>query len=199
MAFPIPDSITSLEFIHVSNNLITTSLSGYEQRAQVDIPRWQIIANLENLSDANRRTLQAFVAEQGGTLQSFDMPLPGGLGDSSAGYTNTLTTTTGGSVGDASISVQATVNNTVILKAGDLIKFTGKAKTYAVKADVTTNGSGVATITFAPNLLDTITSSTVVIHQDVQPTMRFNTETLSHVLDPSLYGSYQLNMIEVFR
>jgi hypothetical protein len=199
MAFPLTNSITTLEFIQVSNNLIVTSLSGYEQRAQVDIPRWQIIANLENLDDEDRRKLQGFVSEQGGTLQSFDMPLPGGLGDSSAGYTNTLTTTTGGSVGDASITAQATVNSTLILKAGDLIKFTGKAKTYAVKADVTTNGSGVATITFSPNLLDDISTSTAIIHRNVQPTMRFNTDTISHVLDPNLYGSYQINMLEVFR
>lgn len=196
MTFPLTDKITQCDITTSVKTLITRSLNGNEQRAQVDTQRWQANIVLSNISDTERRELMSFIANQNGSLNAFNFELPGDLGKSSAGYTGTITTSTGGNAGDTSISVSGN-NSTAILKDGDLIRFTGKNKTYTVIGDVTTNISGVATVNFSPALVESISSGVVVTHNPVLLNMRFDGDDYGFSTNPTIFSNINLRLIEV--
>lgn len=196
MSFPLTDNITDFEFTSRNKTLITRSLNGNEQRAQTDVQKWEASITLSNLSAADRRELQNFIAEQKGSLNAFEFELPGDLGVSSAGFTGTITLSAGASAGATQVSVTATAD-TAILKKGDLVRFTNSAKTYMVTADVTTNGSGAATIEIEPALLEAEDATDTVTHNPATVQMRLDGEDFSYSMDQNLYGSFSLKLVEV--
>lgn len=196
MAWPTSITASSIQISHYQPTLITTSLNGNEQRAQIASHRWVLDANFSNLSEAERRDLQAFLYEANGALNSFAFPLPGDLGDSSSGYVNTITTAASGSVGDTSISVNADAS-TNIIKKGDIFRFDGENKTYMATADTTTNISGVGTINFAPALQTAVSGSTNITSNDVTMNLRLDGDTFAFNTNATFYSNFSLKMIEV--
>lgn len=196
MAFPTTITASSLQIGHYQPTLISRSLNGNEQRAQIASHRWQLDANFSNLSESQRRDLQAFLYETSGALTAFDFLLPGDLGDTSSGYVGSLSTSASGSVGDTSITVNGT-SSTEVLKKGDYFRFDGENKTYMVTADVTTDVSGNATVNFAPALQTAVSGSTNMTFNDVNMNVRFDGDTFSLNTDPTFYSTFNLKMIEV--
>lgn len=196
MAFPDVE-ISSLDFTSNQQTLITTALSGNEQRANLFTQKWEMSCRFNNLSDADRRKLQGFIAEQQGALNSFEFALPGDLANSGANFSGTITTTGTGAVGATSVTVTSD-NSTAILKAGDLIRFPGQNKTYMVTADVTTSGTGSATVNFLPGLLESVSSSTDITHRSVTVNMRFDGDQFRYNISPTYYGSFSLSFVEVY-
>jgi len=197
MAFPLTDKITNLNFYSDQPTLISTSLSGREQRAQASTQKWRVDITMNALSDADRRKLQAYFAEQGGALNAFDFQLPQELADSSAGYTGNITVSGAHTAGDTTIDIQTSGNGITVLKAGDLLRFNGAVKTYMVVSDVLVDGSGAGTVTISPALQTNLTNTQAVAHQNVNLNMRLDGDTFNYAIGQDFYSNIKLKLIEV--
>lgn len=197
MAFPLKDKVTNLEFTSEDPVLISTSLSGKEQRGKRASQKWVVQMRLNNLSDADRRTLQSFVQEQGGSLTAFDLELPADLADSSAGYTGTITADGEQAIGSTTINISTSASNgTYALRKGDLIRFSGAVKTYMVTSDTLVDVNGDADITISPALQTTVANTTNIVHQNLTLNVRLDSE-FSYRMAQELFATVRLDFIEV--
>lgn len=197
MAFPLTDKVTNLDFFSQQPTLISTSLSGKEQRAQLSSQKWAVRMTLNNLSDADRRTLQSFVQEQNGSLTAFELELPSDLADSSAGYTDPITVNGAQSSGATTVDISTSASGgTYAVKKGDLIRFAGAVKTYMVISDTFVDVSGDATISISPALQTDVSNATVVTHTDVSLNVRIDNE-FKYSARQELFANTKMEFIEV--
>lgn len=197
MTFPLTNKVTNLEFYSQQPTLISTSLSGKEQRAQLASQKWGVRMTLSNLSDSDRRVLQSFVQEQRGSLTAFTLQLPSDLADSSGGYTGTITVDGAHTAGDTTIAISSSAaNGTYAVKKGDLIRFVGSVKTYMVISNTLVDGNGDATITISPALQTNIADTTVVGHQNVSLNVRLE-NNFRYTAGADLYATTRMDFIEV--
>lgn len=197
MAFPLTDKVTNLDFYSQQPTLISTSLSGKEQRAQASSQKWAVKMRLNNLSDADRRTLQSFIQEQSGSLTAFELELPSDLADSSGGYTGAISADGAHSAGDTTISISTSAGSgTYAVKKGDLIRFAGAVKTYMVTSNTLVDVSGNADITISPALQTDVTDTTSITHINVSLNVRLDSE-FSYKMGQELFADAKLDFIEV--
>jgi hypothetical protein len=175
--------------------LITKSISGREERAQVASQYWSFSAGFSNLSEAERRQLLGFIMSKRGSYSSFTIDLPSSYNDSTGSYTGTVTTTIA-AAGALSFTGTVASNNTLIFKAGDLIKFAGHDKVYMITADVTSSGAGAITAPVFP-AIKTTGNVVIVTHIDVPMTVRFANDALGFASDISEYASFAIDFVEV--
>jgi hypothetical protein len=197
MAFPLTDKVTNLDFFSQTPTLISTSLSGKEQRAQLSSQKWAVRMTLNNLSDADRRTLQSFVQEQNGSLTAFELELPSDLADSSGGYTGAITTDGAHSAGATTVSISTSASSgTYAVKKGDLIRFAGAVKTYMVTSNTFVDVSGDATISISPSLQTDVSTTTSVTHTNVSLNVRIDNE-FKYSARQELFANTKMEFIEV--
>jgi hypothetical protein len=197
MAFPLTDKVTNLDFFSQTPTLISTSLSGKEQRAQLSSQKWAVRMTLNSLSDADRRTLQSFVQEQNGSLTAFELELPSDLADSSGGYTGAITTDGAHSAGATTVSISTSASSgTYAVKKGDLIRFAGAVKTYMVTSNTFVDVSGDATISISPSLQTDVSTTTSVTHTNVSLNVRIDNE-FKYSARQELFANTKMEFIEV--
>jgi hypothetical protein len=175
--------------------LITKSISGREERAQVASQYWSFSAGFANLSEATRRQLLAFIMSKRGSYSSFTIDLPSSYNDSSAGYAGTVNYVTA-VAGALSFTGSVSTNNALVFKAGDLVKFQNHDKVYMITADVTSSGAGAITASVFPAIK---TSGTVISleYNNVPMTVRFANDALGFASDISEYASFAIDFVEV--
>ena len=195
MTFPyIPASMT------VASNtptIVTKSLSGFEQRAQVSSQYFTFTGQYANFTVADSKAAMGAIMANRGSFNTFALTLPNDLRNTTSGYTSTVTNPTGAI---AATSVTATVSYTSgtvpILKRGDLIQFSNHNKTYMVTSDVTATGATV-TINFFPGLrIAQATAGSVVVNA-VSPIVRLATDDFSMGLGTDLFGNFSIDFVEV--
>ena len=122
--------------------------------------------------------------------------LPGGLSDTSTGRTDTLTTNATRNSGSTSVSVTGGPTSTIILNAGDYVKF-GANKIYQVTADATTDGSGNATINIFPGLLETSNSGETVVTNAIPFNVRYLSDLTELAVGIRMLGNIDIDVKEV--
>lgn len=122
--------------------------------------RWNIEFRTIPLDHANMRGLNAFLNSLDGRYETFTMtsPLP---------WLSTATNISIGAswaAGSSQIDVFTNVlNETGVVSAGEIFKFTNHDKVYEVQEDADSDGSGVATLKLTPNLFEAVgTGDTLV-------------------------------------
>ena len=139
----------AFEFGIKYNTLVHQSpLTGYVQTVGLTGARWTASITYPTLSLADGAKMDAFIASlkgQQNRLALYNLARQDILG---AG-TGSPVVSGAGQTG-SSINTGGWGSNQVVLKAGDMIGIGGELK--MVLADVTSNGSGAATITFEPAL-----------------------------------------------
>ena len=174
---------------------VTASMNGIEQRIASTGQYFRFNATYSNLTQANQRAIFAHIQSQAGPLNSFTISLPAYMGNSTAGYSGTLTAVTA-SVNATSVTATAASNNTAVLKAGDLIKFSSHNKIYTVTNDVTSNGSASCTINIFPALKQAVSSGSIT-HRSVQPTVRYANDNAEFSMGADQFTTFNLEFIEV--
>ena len=119
---------------------------------------WRISMQFANLSGADRKTMQAFLAKLNGqqhrfTVQDHSYTLSGGGG-------GTLQVNGGTQSGTSLVCDGATASVTNYLKAGDYIAFNNEL--HMVVADTNSDASGNVTISIAPPIRKTPADDTIV-------------------------------------
>ena len=193
-------SFPSVDFTDcgISSNtptLVTKSINGVEERATIAGQYWTVGATFRNLSDSERRQLIGFIMKSRGPYSTFDLTLPTTLDDSTGNYTGTITVATA-TAGNLSFTATVSASNTLILKAGDFIKFSNHNKVYMVTDDATSVGTNL-TVSLYPAIRTSATSSHTVTHKNVPMTVRFATDNIPFSLDQKLFSSVDIDFIEV--
>lgn len=185
----------SMQVISVNPTKVTTSINGIEQRIASTGQYFRFIGTYANLTQANQRAVFAHIQSQAGPLNSFTIALPAYMANSTAGFTGTLTAVTA-TVNSVTVTATASSNNTAVLKAGDLIKFSSHNKIYTVTNDVTSGAGGSCSINIYPALKQSVTSNSIV-HRSVQPTVRYATDNAEFGLGADQFTTFTLEFIEV--
>lgn len=193
MTFPavVPDD---LQLTTVSPTRVTTTMNNREQRLAGAYPYFRMFASYTNLTQSEARSIFAHIQKYGGALTSFTFLLPDYVGDSTAGYSGSITNCTA-SVGATSISGTVSSSGAAILKAGDLIKIGTDTKLYTVTQDATAVGTTVG-IAFYPALRTAI-SAGAITHTNLSMTVRYASDNADLRIPTNLYGSFGLEFIEV--
>jgi len=110
---------------------------------------WQVTLRYGAMKRATFAPLWAFLTRQGGQAGTFTVNLPEFAPRGAA--TGTPRVNGSGQTG-TSLVTDGWSNNTLILREGDFIQVEPATKVYQVTADVTSNGSGAATIPIYPAL-----------------------------------------------
>lgn len=189
--------ISDMNVRSVNPTRVTKSINGLEQRQAIGSQYYEVTATFRNLTQAQQRQLQGFINEMKGPLTGFDITLPDYVGDSTGTYTGSITVATNTAAGASSVPVTtAASNGVVVLKAGDLIRFSNHNKIYAVAADVTAV-TGNETITLTTPLRSAVTTSHTVSHKDVQMFVRFVNDNQEFSMDTSQFPSFEIDFREV--
>jgi hypothetical protein len=175
--------------------LVTRSINGVEERATIAGQYWSVAATFRNISDSERRQLLGFIMKSRGPYSTFDLTLPTTLDDSTGNYTGTITVATA-TAGNLSFTATVSASNTLILKAGDFIKFSNHNKVYMVTDDATSVGTNL-TVNVYPAIRTSATSSHTVTHKNVPMTVRFATDNIPFNLDQKLFSSVDIDFVEV--
>lgn len=185
----------SMQVISVNPTKVTTSINGVEQRLASTGQYFRFVGTYSNLTQANQRAVFGHIQGRAGPLNTFTISLPSYMGNSTAGFTGTISGVTE-SANATSFTATASSNNTAILKAGDLIKFSSHNKIYTVTSDVTSGAAGACTIYIYPGLRQAVTSNTIT-HRSVQPTVRYASDNAEFGLGPDQFTTFTLEFIEV--
>ena len=122
-------------------------LTGSSQSASLPGDRWLDVVTFGPLVDAKARAFKAWISGLKGTSVAFNYSPPD-LDQQGVGVA-AITVDGAGQLGE-SLTIQTTDLNTFIFGVGDYLTVNGELK--SVQADVTTNGAGLATVTFVPPL-----------------------------------------------
>ena len=120
-------------------------------------------------------TIPPVAKTEAGILQAFFMQLHGSEGTFLLGDQNVTTPKSGITTqyavngahltGSFDVNIDGCANDTVILKAGDYVQFNSGATTklHMVVSDVTSNGSGEATLPIEPSLKSDLSNDAIVV------------------------------------
>jgi len=192
--FPSVD-FTACNVQTVTPTLVTKTINGLEERAAVAGQYFVVNAQFSNVSDQERRQLLGFIMKSRGPFSTFNLYLPSTIDESTGSYTGTITVATA-TAGLTSCTATVSASNTLILRAGDFIKFSNHNKVYMVTDDATSVGTNL-TVNLFPAIRTSATSSHTITHKNVPMTVRFGSDNYTVSIDQNLYGSMDIDFVEV--
>lgn len=191
MAWPTSVTINNASLESVTPTVRTRSLSGIETRSQLAQQYFVISANFSGMTREQSQALFAFFMSNGGSLNSFALPLPSNLGDNSEGFTGSLSVTSNTDAGETSLSVTK-VGTGAVFKAGDLFTFSNHSKVYMVTQDFTSG-----TLNFFPALSTAVFAGNDIAVNDVEMTVRLTNDNIVQTIQLNNYRNYSIDFREV--
>lgn len=140
---PSSTSMTLIENTAAFENPLTGTIQTLERPGA----RWSQSLSFNAMTGADRAELQAFLASLRGQANRAVLPVFGHTNRGAGGGTPLVA---GGSQTGASLNTDGWSNSTQVLRKGDFFTVNGELK--MVTADVTSSGTGTATVAFAPIL-----------------------------------------------
>jgi hypothetical protein len=195
-AFPTSPSFRTLNFQNNRPALINQSMSGRRAVRQIGAQYFSFGVSMPPLNQSNAMDIFAFLQKQKGSFETFTIQLP--TQNRGADKSNTSVKVVGAhNATDNTISLDGfTVSTTGVLKAGDLIKFS-HGKVYMVQSDINSDGSGAATVTIEPNLVETLADNEAVIMNQPSFTVYLPSEEILYATDPTGFYSISFDVREV--
>lgn len=181
----------------VKSQHITLVSEGQSLKQQVRAKtghKWVIEIDTPPLEEADWRTLFAFLVSQRGRYDTFTyipqtLKTPRGAG----GGTPLVN---GGSQTGRSLVTDGWPNSTAVLKAGDVLKIQNTTKIYMVTSDVTSDGSGNATISIEPALVSSPADNETITITNVPFTVALTSDTAELDVDVAMLAGLSLVMEE---
>ncbi len=187
---PIAATISSFAPTYVS---VTNSLK--RQVRTRGIQAWQIDLAYGAMLRATFAPLWSFLVSRAGQASTFTLSLPG-LGAPRGTAAGTPVVASGGQSG-TSLATSGWSPSSAILKQGDFIEIEGDRKVYQITADVSSNGSGLATLSLYP-ALRRIPLSGVTVHTDVVFTVALSSDVLPADFDQCLTTrGFNVSLVEI--
>jgi hypothetical protein len=195
--FPSSPKASSISINSQQNTIVSTTTSGRRQARQIDGQLFAIKVTFPIMSRSEFAPIIAFIMKQRSQIESFNYVIP--TVSTLQGSASTVITTTGShAAGVTSINLTGmTASQSAIFKAGDFIRFTGQNKVYMVITDVSSNGSGVGTMTIEPPLRSSLSTGTVLIYSNVDFTVGLISDVQEFNIGTENLFQYEVDLIEV--
>lgn len=193
--FPLPALLREISITTYSPTLISVSHNLKRQVRSKGVHRWMIEASLpEAATRSNAAALMAFMTALRGQYTAFDIALPViGTARGAGGGTPLVN---GADQTGRSVVTDGWPNSTAILKAGDFVTFAGDYKVYMVTADVSSDGSGDATLTIEPALEVTPDDDAAITCSGVSWRVALADDKFTWSMVPNYYMLQKISMIE---
>jgi hypothetical protein len=154
--YPSSPEFTSVDFKINTPTQTTETVNGRKRRSGFGVSFYTFSGKYASLTPSQASAVTSFIAKQYGQAESFQIVLPKISDNKAADYAQAVGNAkvkTAASKGAFSVALKGLGANKAVFKAGDFFKFTGHSKVYMVTDDVTSNGSGEATLYFSAKLV----------------------------------------------
>ena len=163
--FPTSPAFQSLAVSSNQSTFVSRSISGRRQSRQIGGQYWRMRASFPPMTRAQFAPIYAFVIAQRGRYESFSVvPAVISTGQGSPAGTPLVN---GADQTGRSLVTNGWSNSIAIFKAADYLKIAGNDKVYMVTADVSSNGSGEASIAIEPALVASPANDAAITHSSV--------------------------------
>lgn len=200
VAFP-SDVLSALKGIEIESGHMTHlsyAISGKRQARTRNTQVWKFkLKTHEAMSRSVWQQLLGFFNYHKGRYSTFTLTLPSSLA-TPLGAGGGTPLVAGGSQTGSTVTTDGWPNGTVVLKAGDFVQFAGNTKVYGVTQDITSNGSGEATISIDPQLLSSPADNAAITISSIPFTVAFSEDTLALPIDQLFLSAIELQLEEVF-
>lgn len=169
------------------------SLSGKRYSRLGEYHLWRLRVSFNAMPTSEARPLMAFLNSQRGGYETFTI-IPDGL-KTPRGTWGTITVS---SVTDDNTIVMSgfSNNDSNAVKAGDIFTIAGSTKVYMVNADAASDGSGLATVNFDPDLVSTPSGGAAITHTNVAFTVEQDKNTISWKRSGFFYDQFTIELVE---
>ena len=193
--FPTSPAFNSLNVKSVQHTYVSRALSGRRQVRQLGGQFWKMTATFPPMTRAQFAPIYAFVVKQRGRYESFTIvPAVVSTGQGSPAGTPLVN---GASQTGRSLVTDGWNASIAIFKAGDFLNIAGNDKVYMCTADVSSDGSGNATISIEPALVASPADDGAITHSSVSFTVALTSGIQEFSTDTSGLFSYELDFEEV--
>lgn len=154
--YPYSPEFSSVDFKINTPTQTTETVNGRKRRASFGTSFYTFEGNYATLTPSQAAPITAFIAEQYGQVESFQIVLPKISYNKAADYAQAvgnIKVKTAATRGSFSVALKGLGANKEIIKAGDFFKFNGHSKVYMCTNTVNSDGSGEATIFFSAKLV----------------------------------------------
>jgi hypothetical protein len=192
MSYPTTPVFSAVNLSSQNKTLISEAISGKIQARQIAGHKWTFTASYPPLTRAEFAPVSAFIMQQRGMLNTFDVEIPI-VSDSLSVASGTFAVNGSRSAGDTSLAVDGL---TGAIEAGDLIKFNGHTKVYMVVDKTDSLGNTVA-ITIEPPLVESVANNETIIYNNVPMRVRLANDVQEFGLRTDSLVTYEVDFIEV--
>lgn len=178
--YPYSPEFSSVDFKINSPVQTTETVNGRKRRAGFGVSYYTFAGKYSMLTPAQVQPITAFIAEQYGQIESFQIVLPKISYNKAPDYAQAvgnIKVKTAATKGAFSVALKGLGDTKTVMKAGDFFKFNGHSKVYMCTNDLISNSSGEATIFFSAKLVANVAVDevltinavpfTVILDQDV--------------------------------
>ena len=152
-----------------ATNIIRSRYTGADQVISYPFAVWYLEGSLVEYDGPNAGKVRSFLAQLEGQKNTFRLPVPG-YSTPSTGYTGNGAVSVAMNAQASSVTVNGLTPSTPILAEGDYFMVQDELKVCT--ASVSSDGSGVATISFKPPARKAATTTTPVYFQNPTVYMR---------------------------
>jgi hypothetical protein len=196
--FPATPAAQSVSVQSIEPTLVSTTISLKRQVRSRGGQRWLLDVVFAPMTRSEFAPIFAFGVKQKGQYETFTY-VPPTISTTRGVTSETIIVNDAGvSAGDVSCAVDnLTVSTSNILRTGDFIKFSDHTKVYIVTEDMSSDGSGDATLNFAPSAVQDITDNSTVSIASVPFTVSFQDDVKEFGTNFTNLYSYEVSLIEV--
>ena len=193
--FPTSPAFQSLAVSSNQSTFVSRSISGRRQSRQIGGQYWRLRASFPPMTRAQFAPIYAFVIAQRGRYESFSViPAVISTGQGSPAGTPLID---GASQTGRSLVTDGWNASIVLFKAGDYLKIAGNDKVYMVTADVSSDGSGDATIAIEPALVASPADDAAITHSSVPFTVALRAGVQEFATGTTGLFQFEIDMEEV--
>ena len=195
--FPSTPTPESIEVQSIEPTLVSVTSNLTRQVRSRGGQRWGFSVRFAPMERASFDPIFAFSLAQRGQYETFTW-VPTTIGTTRGETGESPVVDGAASVGASSCSVDGlTVSTSNILRSGDFFKFSGQNKIYMCTADLTSDGSGDATLSFAPKLATAVANNETITINSVPFNVSFSSDIRSYSTNATSYYSYEVELVEV--
>jgi len=194
--FPTSPNPRSIKLTSIEPTVVSTAHSLRKIRRSRGTQRWKLEVGYPPMRRSALAPILAFAMLQQGQAETFDfIPYTFGTPQGTTGSDNPVVDGAH-TAGDTTIATKTWTGSTLVLKAGDLVRFAGHAKTYMVSADATTDGAGLATLAIRPALIEDLADNAALTVRDVPIQCTFASDSQEVALTSTDVFGFGVDLVE---
>lgn len=186
--FPSSPGFRAINMRGINRNYVSETTSGRRQARNRGGQQWAFTAQFPPMKRSTFNPILAFVTNQDGAFETFQIVLPE-LSDASGSVSGSVLANGAASIGDTSLNIDGITGT---LASGDFFKFANHSKVYMATAD----RAGAGSLSFKPPLVAAVADNEAITYDSVPFTVRLENDVQE--FDGGVGGIYgfELDMVE---